>query len=268
MKKLKKLLLLVIGISSIIAFAFFSIFLTDKPAKILAGQKRLHGDFFYTMYLKVVKEDNVPILNINSRIYVYLWDPNNNFNAPFPGVATDVSIVEENDEYAICTIPVNTAEYNFMILSGQGGGGGDYQTNDIAFSSFENNQNGVFISSYNYQQDLLTATPFTYKSDYSQGYDDGYDDGYDVGKNEGIEEGYQQGYEDGKENGFNDGYQMGLEQGRAENDSYGIAPFVQSIFNGFSTMLSVEIFPKIKLWYIIGIPLIFGIVKFIIGWIK
>lgn len=264
MKKLKKFLLLVIGISSIIAFAFFSIFLTDKPAKILAGQQRLQGDFFYTMYLKVVKEDNVPIININNHIYVYLWDLNNNYNAPFPGVATDVYIVSETDEYAICTIPVNTAEYNFMILSGQGIGGGDYQTNDIVFSSFENNQNGVFISSYSVQQNLLTATPFSYKSDYSQGYDDGYD----AGKNDGIEEGYQQGYEDGEENGFNEGYQLGLEQGRAENDSYGIAPFVQSIFNGFSTMLNVEIFPKIKLWYIIGIPLIFGIVKFVIGWIK
>lgn len=263
MKKLKKFLLLVIGISSIIAFAFFSI-LFNKPAKILAGQKRLNPSFNYTMYLKVNKEDNVPIININSSIYVYLWDVNNNFNAPFPGVATDVSIIIENNEFVIGTIPVNTAEYDFMILSGQGIAGGDYQTNDIVFSSFESKQNGVFISSYSEQQNLLVATPFSYKSDYSQGYEDGYDSG----KNEGIEEGYQQGYEDGEENGFNDGYQMGLEQGRSENDSYGIAPFVQSIFNGFSTMLNVEIFPKIKLWYLIGIPLIFGIVRFIIGWIK
>lgn len=264
MEKLKKLLLLVIGISSIIAFAFFSIFFTDKPANILAGQQRLNGSFTYTMYLKVVKEDNKPIININSNIYVYLWDRNNNFNAPFPGVAMDVNIVTDNDEYAIGTIPVNTADYDFMILSGQGITGGDYQTNDIVFSAFENNQNGVFISSYSEQQNLLIATPFTYKSDYQQGYEDGYD----AGKNEGIEEGYQQGYEDGEENGFNEGYQLGLQQGRSENDSYGIAPFVQSIFNGFSTMLNVEIFPKIKLWYLIGIPLIFGIVKFIIGWIK
>lgn len=264
MKKLKKFLLLVIGISSIIAFAFVSIYLTNKPAKILAGQQRLNGDFTYRMYLKVVKEDYKPIINIDSSIYVYLWDLNNNYNAPFPGVATDVYIVSENDEYAICTIPVNTAEYDYMIITGQGTEGDSLQTNDIVFSGFENNQNGVFISSYSEQQNLLVAAPFSYKSDYSQGYDDGYYEG----KNDGIEEGYQQGYEDGEENGFNDGYQMGLEQGHADNDSYGIAPFVQSIFNGFSTMLNVEIFPKIKLWYIIGIPLIFGIVRFIIGWIK
>lgn len=264
MKKLKKFLLLLIGLSSIIAFAFFSILFTDKPAKILAGQKRLNPSYNYTMYLKVVKEDNVPIININSNVYVYLWTVNHVYNTPFPGVATDVSIIEENDEFVIGTIPVNTAEYDFMILSGQGIDGGDYQTNDIVFSSFESNQNGVFISTYSVQQNLLTATPFSYQSDYSQGYEDGY---Y-AGRNEGIEEGYQQGYVDGEENGFNDGYQMGIEQGLAENDSYGIAPFVQSIFNGFSTMLNVEIFPKIKLWYLIGIPLIFGIVRFIIGWIK
>lgn len=262
MKKLKKILLYLIGISSIIAFAFYSIFF-NKPAKILAGQNRLNPSFTYTMYLKVVKEDNMPIININSSIYVYLWDLNNNFNAPFPGVATNVSIIKEDNEFVIGTIPVNTAEYDYMVITGQGIDGGDYRTKDIGFSSFNLNQNGIFISSYN-SANLLVATPFSYKSDYSQGYEDGYE----AGKNEGIEEGYQQGYDDGEENGFNDGYQMGLEQGRAENDSYGITPFVQTIFNGFSTMLNIEIFPKIKLWYIIGIPLIFGIVKFIIGWIK
>lgn len=264
MEKLKKLLLLVIGISSIIAFAFFSIFFADKPAKILAGQKRLNPSPTYTFYIKVAKKNNLPIINLNSNVYVYLWTENHIYQAPFPGVETDVPIIEENDEYVIGTIHVNTAKYDFLILSGQGIGGGNYQTNDIAFSSFENNQNGVFISSYSVQQNLLMATPFSYLTDYSQGYEDGYE----AGKNEGIEEGYQEGYEDGQVNGFNEGYQEGLEQGRSENDSYGITPFVQTIFNGFSTMLNVEIFPKIKLWYIIGIPLIFGVVKFIIGWIK
>lgn len=265
MKKLKKFLLIIIGISSIIAFAFFSIFFTDKPAKILAGQQRLNGSLRYTMFLKVAKADNItPIANVYSSIYVYLWDLNNNSNAPFPGVLTDVSIIDENNEFLFGTIPVNTAEYDFMILTARSISGKESQTNDIVFSSFDNNENGVFIQSYSVQQNKFSATPFSYLNDYSQGYEDGYD----AGKNDGIEEGYQEGYQEGEENGFNDGYQEGYQQGKAENDSYGIAPFVQTIFNGFSTMLNVEIFPKIKLWYLIGIPLIFGIVKFIIGWIK
>lgn len=259
MKKLKKFLLYLIGISSIIAFAFFSIFFTDKPANILAGQKRLNSSTTLTMYLKVAKEGGWPLINVKNHIYVYLWDSNNNYNAPFPGVATDVSIIIENNEFVIGTIPVNTEEYDFMIITGDGIQKG-LQTNDIVFSSFEDNQNGIFISTFSFEQNLLVATPFSYLSDYSEGYKDGYDQG----KNDGFNEGYQEGEKDG----FNEGYQEGLEQGRAENDSYGIAPFVQSIFNGFSTMLNVEIFPKIKLWYIIGIPLIFGIVRFILGWIK
>lgn len=65
--------------------------------------------------------------------------------------------------------------------------------------------------------------------------------------------------------GYNIGYIAGKEDGHADWDW---SNFLKSIFTGIDGFLQVEILPKIKLWYLVAIPLVFGLLKFILGWFR
>ena len=80
-----------------------------------------------------------------------------------------------------------------------------------------------------------------YKNDsnFSQvSYDSGYIDGYNVGKNESVDQ------------------------------SLWIYSFTRSVFNGFAQVLNVDILPNIKLGYLIAIPLVLSVLRFILGFFK
>lgn len=62
-----------------------------------------------------------------------------------------------------------------------------------------------------------------------------------------YEAGYHRGYSDGKE-------------------SFGIEDNIEQVFNGLIGVLNIEIFPNFKLWYVIGIPLLFSILAFALRW--
>ena len=76
-------------------------------------------------------------------------------------------------------------------------------------------------------------------SNFSQvSYDSGFTDGYNVGKNEAVDE------------------------------TLWIYSFTRSVFNGFAQVLNVDILPNIKLGYLIAIPLVLSILRFILGFFK
>ena len=80
---------------------------------------------------------------------------------------------------------------------------------------------------------------FKNDSNFSQvSYDSGYIDGYNVGKNESVDQ------------------------------SLWIYSFTRSVFNGFAQVLNVEILPNIKLGYLIAIPLVLSVLRFILGFFK
>ena len=80
---------------------------------------------------------------------------------------------------------------------------------------------------------------FKNDSNFSQvSYDSGYIDGYNVGKNETVDQ------------------------------SLWIYSFTRSVFNGFAQVLNVEILPNIKLGYLIAIPLVLSVLRFILGFFK
>lgn len=72
-------------------------------------------------------------------------------------------------------------------------------------------------------------------------------------------------FANGYREGYGTGYLTGQEDGRADWDW---SNFLKSIFSGIDGFLQVEILPKIKLWYLVGIPLVFGLLKFILGWFR
>ena len=80
---------------------------------------------------------------------------------------------------------------------------------------------------------------FKNDSNFSQvSYDTGFTEGYNVGKNESVDE------------------------------SLWIYSFTRSVFNGFAQVLNVEILPNIKLGYLIAIPLVLSVLRFILGFFK
>ena len=80
---------------------------------------------------------------------------------------------------------------------------------------------------------------FKNDSKFSQvSYNSGYIDGYNVGKNESVDQ------------------------------SLWIYSFTRSVFNGFAQVLNVDILPNIKLGYLIAIPLVLSVLRFILGFFK
>ena len=80
---------------------------------------------------------------------------------------------------------------------------------------------------------------FKNDSNFSQvSYDSGFIEGYNVGKNESVDQ------------------------------SLWIYSFTRSVFNGFAQVLNVDILPNIKLGYLIAIPLVLSVLRFILGFFK
>ena len=80
---------------------------------------------------------------------------------------------------------------------------------------------------------------FKNDSKFSQvSYDSGFIEGYNVGKNESVDQ------------------------------SLWIYSFTRSVFNGFAQVLNVDILPNIKLGYLIAIPLVLSVLRFILGFFK
>ena len=95
-----------------------------------------------------------------------------------------------------------------------------------------NNEYGALTQINNY-------VCFKNDSKFSQvSYDSGFIDGYNVGKNEAVDQ------------------------------SLWIYSFTRSVFNGFAQVLNVDILPNIKLGYLIAIPLVLSVLRFILGFFK
>ena len=69
---------------------------------------------------------------------------------------------------------------------------------------------------------------------------------------------------------YDTGFQEGYDKGRdaTVDESLWIYSFTRSVFNGFAQVLNVEILPNIKLGYLIAIPLVLSILRFVLGFFK
>jgi len=161
---------------------------------------------------------------------------------------------------------------------------------EIYFGSSFDNSYYVLATNYDYIFNLDNNVA----GSFSNGYYIGYDEGYYTGKSDGINEGWQpaydsgydygydKGYDDGYDNGikkvFNNGfigtdfndnqsypYYQGFNQGietASDNTFYGI---ISQVFSGIGTFLAIELLPNITFGAIFAVPLVFGIIFFIIG---
>lgn len=82
-------------------------------------------------------------------------------------------------------------------------------------------------------------------------------------------ESYNTGYNDGVTNGYNTGYNEGYQNGTKDmSATINEQTWLTSIFKTIDTCLSIEIFPKFKLWYLISIPIMFALVRFVISFFR
>ena len=111
------------------------------------------------------------------------------------------------------------------------------ETCNISLAVLETHDNGYTSNGHITQ--LNNYICFKDDSNFSQvSYDSGFTAGYDVGKNEAVDQ------------------------------SLWIYSFTRSVFNGFAQVLNVEILPNIKLGYLIAIPLVLSVLRFILGFFK
>lgn len=84
---------------------------------------------------------------------------------------------------------------------------------------------------------------------------------------EAIAEYYNRGYSSGYDAGNQAGYDRGYSEGYAEagTSSSLIDIIVRKPFQVIQNVMTVEILPGFQLWYVIGIPLVFFILKFLFG---
>ena len=101
-------------------------------------------------------------------------------------------------------------------------------------------------------------------------YEDGYEDGYDVGYGEGLETGktladeYE--FTRGYNSGYSVGYDKGYNKGISENlESGGFGLMLKNVFTSVGSFLEIELLPGIPFGAIIAVPIVFGIIAFILG---
>lgn len=115
---------------------------------------------------------------------------------------------------------------------------------DAFLSGYPNNSgNWYFV------RNIKTVNQYSYDYGYEDGYEDGYDYGFPLGR--------QQGYDMGVDKGFNDGV--------ASATDYSFFGLITQVFAGLGSFLAIELLPRITIGALLAVPLVFGIISFIIG---
>lgn len=101
-----------------------------------------------------------------------------------------------------------------------------------------------------------------YNSGYSNGYNIGLNDGYNTGLTNGYNQGYDEGFLNGYDEGYNYGYNVGVNEQLEDKD---FTHLLKSVFIGIGSFLGINLLPGISIGAIIAVPIIFGIIAFILG---
>ena len=117
--------------------------------------------------------------------------------------------------------------------------------NKIINNNMLNNINSVL------SRGLQSVFDHVYNNGYSQGYDEGFNTGVSQSNN--------------YDNGFNDGYALGIGDNIIPKNIIG---WFRIVSRGVQSVLDIEILPYMKVGYIISIPIMFGLILFIIRLVR
>lgn len=117
-----------------------------------------------------------------------------------------------------------------------------------------------------YQEGYVDGQYEGYWSGYEEGLEDGYNQGYEAGYEEGNWYGYNEGYDIGYDLGYDLGYNNGYNKGISENmETGGFGLMLKQVFASVGSFLEIELLPGIPFGAIIAVPIVFGIIAFILG---
>lgn len=129
--------------------------------------------------------------------------------------------------------------------------------NYVSFAFFET------IPSYIENYDIFTyqISKYEYQKFYFGVQD--YNRGYNDGKVVGSQDGYTKGFTDGEKSGYDKGYPVGFNDGTVGANT--IPNLIMGALAGVGSLLSTELLPNISIGAVIAVPIIFGIIAFIVG---
>jgi len=80
-----------------------------------------------------------------------------------------------------------------------------------------------------------------------------------------TKEGFKTAYDNGASQEYSKGYSAGYANGIGQA---GEIPWLVSMFNAIDSIFNIEIFPGLKIWYIIAIPVIFSLIAFVLSFFR
>jgi len=145
----------------------------------------------------------------------------------------------------------------------------EYLDWEIYFGSSFHNSYYVLATNYDYIYNLDNNMYYQYVNGYQIGYDEGYVQGKADGINEGHQPaynaGYDWGFQKGKEAGEKIGFNIGYDKAVDDMENYNFTSLLAQVFTGLGSFLAIELLPNITFGAIFAVPLVFGIIFFIIG---
>ncbi|HEY8363657.1 MAG TPA: hypothetical protein VIK77_12450 [Tissierellaceae bacterium] len=127
-----------------------------------------------------------------------------------------------------------------------------------------------FIPEYDYEEGYEAGYKEGFQAGKSSGFKEGEQFGYNNGLADGFSEGWDEGYNAGKEKGYSEGYNIGYNEGYntgiiEQIDDKDFTNLLKSVFVGIGSFLGIKLLPGITIGAIIAVPIVFGIISFILG---
>lgn len=257
-----------------------------------------------TYHLDFEVRDSVPYSTYNdgglvyydNSVGVFIGDITYNFTNYFNAMDWPHYILEIDKDmpskYTI-TSPVFTKEYHETIILSVRTGVKVYDSkfnllNDLSQLDFTGGFMVMKEYDYSYHPDFYEGYLIGFEAGEIKGGQDAYwpayNDGYDHGFLEGDQEGYYDGFMDGQRD-YYDGYshddnmlitdsvpyQLGFDEGFQANIQVGgtqkgvFMTIISGITGGIAAVGSFELIPGITVGMLVLIPLVFGVIAFIIG---
>lgn len=134
-----------------------------------------------------------------------------------------------------------------------------------------------------FQEGYDSGYDYGHYSGFNEGWDEGHDKGYIMGANDNFDSAYDKGLDEGKRVGELEGFEKGRLQysyysngkyytglqaynlGFNDSPSNNFGSMITSILLGVGTVLGIELLPNITIGAIIAVPIVFGIIAFVLG---
>lgn len=201
---------------------------------------------------------------------------------------TGLDIIDKGSliaQYTLTQLNGMFSDFTYLYIIQSVGDSGYYTVFNEGYSAgynkgyndgFADGESDGLVAGYNagysagYNQGYNTGESSGYNAGYYDGESFGYNAGYNDGESDGLAAGYDNGYNDGYDYGFNNGFDLGYNDGyqTAVNDGstqFGLTTLLSGLFVGLGSLLSIELLPNISIGMIIAVPVVFGIIAFILG---